>query len=641
MQLVERITEDFNEYSTYVNEHRAIPHYFDGLKPVQRRVLYSAHLLKLSPDKNYKKVSSIVGSTMLLHPHGDASIAGALVKMAQTFATNYPLIEGRGNYGSLDEPPAAARYIEAKLTPLSQLSLDKLGKNVIPMSSSFDGEAEEPDFLCPPAPLLLINGAMGIGVGMATNVPSHCLSDICDGLIALVEEPNLKTEELIPYIKGPDFPSGCEVVNSSEFSKIYMNNGSFRLRAKFSFEGKILTIENFPQGISASKVEQQIYKAQENGDLFEIMEVINTTSKQEQLTLKLRKDDEEQIIKSLCAYTDCESTTPFNLRAIEETPRTFTLKDYLFKWLEKFKNITTKELQFDYNKLQSRKEVLEGLIKAIANIDEIIEIIKKSNDKSNARENLIEFGFSELQANASLDIRLSRLTKLQHIELETELQKVQTELSKLNELLTNPTTFKQHIINHFTDTKKLSKPRKTKISNNIFPKVIKQKSDKFYITDHTNYIKIHEATPKGKHLMGDSKHPIYVLHENKTTPIKNTKETVISNTHLIISGDAPIYHISTDGYVKKTDPKELQTSRSSIATKQDVLTALQGTEKYMLFATKTGKQAQIPLENIAQTKRGAKGVIGIKLEGEELKSVKLISSPEKEMPVKRPAKLQE
>ena len=640
MYLEKQITKNFSEYADYVNHERAIADLFDGQKPVARRILYTMYKLKLFPDGQTKKSSNVVGSTMLYHPHGDASIYGALVRMTQDFSNKVPLVIGRGAFGNLDNEPAAMRYTEVKLSEIGNSLVELLPKKLVPMIDNFDGTEKEPDFLPAQFPILLVNGSSGIGVGMSANIPSHNLSEVIDATIALVKNDELTSQDLLSYIKGPDFNSSCSVVNQSDFKAIYGNGkGSFRLRAKFTFSGNELIISNFPYKVAASKIEEQISK-ETNPDF---VSIVNTTAKIEELRITLRKGfDQQEIVRWLSRNTSCETTFPMEFRCIHPStnkPQIFTLKDYLWTWLKHYKLLVRADLHAENTKAGLRLNIVEGLLKAIKSIDEIITTIKQSENRTMAKKAIMEMGFNEDQAVAILGIRLVSLTKIDGIELEKEKEKLISQIEELESLLSDEKKFNLYVEGLLTRFKKIDNKRQSPIEDSVFPKVIKQKSSKFYITNHQTYIKIHEEVPKGKHIVGDQSNPIYVLHDNFTSPIKNTKEMVVSNVHCIIDSDADVFHVSKDGYIKRTVVSELKSSRKAIATKQDVFTAFQANSGYILITTKSNKQVQFNLDEVKATGRGAKGVIAIKLGSEQISKVEVISAPLKNVKTKRAEQL--
>ena len=635
IKLEDQIIEDFTAYSTYVNEERAIPHLYDSLKPVARRVLYVMWKMKLTPDKQTKKCANIVGSTMAYHPHADSGIYGALVRLAQPFSVKVPLIYGQGNFGTEELGPAASRYTEAKLSDLGFALTAKLNKKIVPMHPNYDGTEEEPEFLFAPVPLLLNTGALGIGVGMRTSIPSHNLDEIIQATIHLIKNPNATTEDLLKFIKGPDFPSGCSVVNQEDFVSIYKKGkGSFLLRSTFEFSGNTLVIKNLPMYTIASKIEEQIYKAKENGELKQITKVINTTAQSQELTLQLKsKYDAEELIRNLCSLTDVERSFSMDLRAVDNgSPRSFTLLSYLRRWIEIHEQLTRKELQLELEDVNYKLEIAQGLRKALIDIDTIIETIKKSDNRSAAKLALQKLEFTENQANAILDIKLSRLTKLEAIELDKQIEDLLVNQNFLLKLLHNTEEFKSYVIDKMKLFLGYDKPRQSKIENTRFPKVVKVKQDRFYLTFSQGTVRITEEIPKVKHLAGSSTSPVFLLEDNFIIPVRNMKETVYTNIRGILE-DKDVFHFSADGYVKRTAASELQVTRKAKITSQEsVIAILQAHNGYALITTKSGKQVQFDLHTVPHTKRGAKGVIAVKLGNEQIEKVELIAKPLKHVP---------
>ena len=636
MKLENKITENFSEYANYVNYERAIPHLYDGLKPVARRILYVMWKMKLLNKNQTKKSSNIVGQTMVYHPHGDASIYAALVRLTQDFSNNLPLIQGRGNFGSLDNDPAAMRYTEAKLSATGESLVKMLGQDLVDFRPNFDGTETEPIFLLPEFPLLLVNGAMGIGVGMSVNIPGHNLNEIIDATIACYQNKITQAKDLLTYISGPDFNCGCAVVNKEDFEHIYnKGKGSFKLRAQFNFSQGELVITNFPFKVSASKIEMQLAELTN----LDILSVINTTSNKEELRIRIKRNiNQEEFIRWLCANTSCEVAFPMELRAIDpatETPMLFSFHDFLKKWLMQYIKLLTKDINQKLTQLKRKLEITIGLIKAIKHIDEIIATIKQSDNRIAAKQAIIDMGFSDIQAEAILNIRLSKLTKLDAIELNKEEKNLQSKIDDLNLLLSNQQAFDEYVVNRLSEQKKYGQKRRSQIINAVFPKIVKRKSDKFYVTTHSNYVKIHEEIPRGKYITGDRNNPIYVLHDNYITPIKNANETIITNVHTILENDDDIFHVSVDGLITRTKIENIKTTRKAKAANQEVFTAFQAQKGYVLITTKTGKKVQFNLNQIKPTGRNTKGVIAVKLGKEQLQSIRVISTPEDNVKTQR------
>lgn len=465
---------------------------------------------------------------------------------------------------------------------------------------------------------------------MAVSIPPHNLDEIIKATIHLIEHPEASTQDLLRFIKGPDFPSGCAVVNQEDFLGIYQKGkGSFILRANFEFTGNILVIKNLPMYSIAAKIEGQIYQAKQEGFFKEIMKVVNTTAQSQQLTIQLKsKYDADELVRALCKMTDAERSMHLDLRAVDKgKPQAYTILSYLRRWIDIHVKLNKKELQLILDEVNYKLEVTEGLRKALLHIDEIITLIKASADKSAARQALQKIGFSEIQANAILDIKLSRLTKLEAVELDKQIVELKEKVDYLTELLTRPEVLKAYIIKNLQNFLGYDKPRLSVIENTKFPKIIKVKQEIYYATYAQGVVKVTETMPKTKHFIISTKTPLFLLSDTNVIPVKNNNDAVYANVHGILS-DTDVFHFSTDGYVKRTKPEEFQVARKAKAVNQkEVHTVLQTNEGYALLTTKTGKQVQFDLAEVPYSKRGAKGVIAAKLENEKIEKIELIKAP--------------
>lgn len=428
-------------YSEYVILDRALPRVEDGLKPCQRRILYSMFESGLTPDKPYKKCATIVGDVLgKYHPHGDTSVYDALVRMAQDFSINIPLIQGQGNFGSVDGDKAAAyRYTEARLSPLALELMRDLDKDTVKFSLNFSDERKEPDYLPGRFPNLLVNGATGIAVGLATNIPPHNLGEIIDATCALIDNPKIETEEIMQYVLGPDFPTGGIVSAGKDMLEAYKTGrGKVTIRAKFHKEelpnGKVnIVITELPYQVNKAMFLMHIMEVKEKvkGALNDIVEVNDESDKQGmRAVITCKKDaDVETIIGLLLKHTEMEQSFNFNMVAIAGgKPKLMGILDILKYYVNFQVNVIYNRTKFDYEKAVARAHILEGLIVAIKNIDEVIKIIKGSSSTSEAKTALMErFLLSEVQTTAILDMKLSRLTHLEVNKIEEEL----VELKKL------------------------------------------------------------------------------------------------------------------------------------------------------------------------------------------------------------------
>ncbi len=486
--LEEVMHESIMPYAEYVILERALPRVEDGLKPVQRRILYTMHELGLTPEKPHRKSARIVGDTLgKYHPHGDTSVYDAMVRMAQDFAMRAPLVDGHGNFGSMDGDSAAAmRYTEVRMAPLSIELLRDIAKDTVNYSLNFDDTLKEPDVLPGRFPNLLVNGASGIAVGLATNIPPHNLGEVIDGVILQMENPNVSLEELLTIIKGPDFPTGGAIIGRDEIRRAYeTGRGKIILRAKVDIENvaggkKLLVIKEIPYQVNKSNLLGKILKLSEEkkGLLTGIVDIRDESDRNGiRAVIEIKRDaDAEKILNYLYKYSDLQVTFGVNMVAIADgKPQQLGLKDIIAYYIQHQKDVVTRRTRYDLEKAKAREHILEGLIIAIQNIDRVISIIRESKNPSIARENLImEFKLTEIQAQAILDMRLSRLTNLEVISLEREYREIKKTIEKLESILGSEKLLVRLIKKELMDIKKkYSDPRRTVIVEDSSEAVIK------------------------------------------------------------------------------------------------------------------------------------------------------------------------
>jgi len=447
---MEKIMHDsMMPYAEYVIMERALPRVEDGLKPVQRRILYTMYELTLTPDKPYKKSARIVGDALgKYHPHGDTSVYDAMVRMAQDFNMRYPLVDGHGNFGSIDGDSAAAmRYTEARMTPLALELLRDLEKNTVSFSLNFDDSLKEPDVLPGRYPNLLVNGCSGIAVGLATNIPPHNLGEVIDGVIAVIDNPGITIDELNKIIPGPDFPTGGIIIGIDEIKKAYLTGkGKILLRAKVEIENlsggkKQLVITELPYQVNKAALLEKILRLSEEkkGVLTGISDIRDESDRNGiRAVIEIKKDcDANKILNYLYKYSDLQLTFGINMVAIADgKPRQLGLKAILEYYIKHQKQVVTKRTKYELERAETRAHILEGLIIAINNIDRVISIIRKSKNPNEARINLMkEFSLTETQAQAILDMRLQKLTNLEAVSLENEYTQVKKTIEKLRAIL--------------------------------------------------------------------------------------------------------------------------------------------------------------------------------------------------------------
>ena len=432
IHLTDTMKTSFISYAMAVIINRALPDVRDGLKPVHRRILYSMDELGLQPDKPYRKSARIVGDCLgKYHPHGDSSVYDAMVRLAQDFSTRYPLVEGHGNFGSVDGDGAAAmRYTEAKLSKMATEMMADIDKGTVDFMPNFDETLMQPTVLPSRYPNILVNGSGGIAVGMATNIPPHNLGETIDGLCALIDNPDITSEELMAYIPGPDFPTGGIIMGLSGISSAYRTGrGRIIVRARAEIEpmanGKSrIIVTEIPYQVNKARLVERIAELVHEKRVDGITDLRDETDRTGmRIVIELKKDvNGSVVLNQLYKHTDLQATFGvINLMLVDGEPKVLPLRDILYYYLEHQKQVVTRRTQFDLDRAKERLHILEGLIIALDNIDEIVELIKKSANAAEAKEKLIaRFGLSDRQSQAILDMRLQRLTGLERDKIIEE-----------------------------------------------------------------------------------------------------------------------------------------------------------------------------------------------------------------------------
>jgi topoisomerase IV subunit A len=444
LPLKEFAEKAYLDYSMYVILDRALPHIVDGLKPVQRRIVYAMSELGLNALAKYKKSARTVGDVLgKFHPHGDSACYEAMVLMAQDFSYRYPLIDGQGNWGSPDDPKsfAAMRYTESRLTAYAQTLLSELGQGTVDWSDNFDGTLKEPVILPARLPNLLLNGTMGIAVGMATDIPPHNLVEVAGACIHLLDKPDAPLEKLLEYIKGPDYPTEAEIITpADEIQKMYTSGGgSVKMRAKYNEEDGNIVITALPYQVSGSKLQEQI-AAQMLAKKLPMIEDMRDESDHENPTRlvlmpKSKRINIDEVMSHLFATTDLEKSYRVNMNMIglDGRPRVKDLREILVEWLTFRTETVRKRLQYRLDKVLARLHVLEGLLIAFLNIDEVIAIIRFED---NPKQVMIErFGITDIQAEAILELKLRHLAKLEEIKIKGEQAELEQERAQLEATL--------------------------------------------------------------------------------------------------------------------------------------------------------------------------------------------------------------
>ncbi|NWK72704.1 DNA topoisomerase IV subunit A [Acinetobacter sp. SwsAc6] len=657
-------------YAMYVIMDRALPHISDGLKPVQRRIVYAMSELGLKPTGKPKKSARTVGDVLgKYHPHGDLACYEAMVLMAQPFSYRYPFIEGQGNWGSPDDPKsfAAMRYTEAKLSAYSDLLLSELGQGTCDWQDNFDGSMKEPVNLPARVPNILLNGTTGIAVGMATDIPPHNLREVVKGTIALIRNPNLTDEKVAEYIPAPDLPTKAEIITSpDELLKIQITGrGSYRTRAVYTIDKNEIVITELPYQVSGSKVISQIADQMQAkklplvSDLRDESDHANPT----RLVIVLRSNriDAEAVMSHLFATTDLESSYRVNMNMIgaDGRPQVKSIRRILLEWIEIRKTTVTRRLQYHLNKIEKRLHILGGLIVAYLNIDEVIRIIREEDQPKPV---LMErFGIDEIQAEAILELKLRHLAKLEEMEMRREQEELEARAAIIREQLANPESLKSLIINELKDdAKKFGDDRRSPIVQREDSHAINEqdmmpadpvtvvlseagwiRSAKGHDVDAEN-LNFRAGDQYLSHAQGKSNQRVYVLDESgrsyalaiNTLPSARGLGEPLSSKLSPASGvgfkqvfmaedDAELLALSNKGYGFKTQAKNLDTNAKAgkaFLTLSDDANPLplHAIEQYTHLAllSSAGRLLLIDLQDLPSLNKG-KGNKLIQLEGKD------------------------
>ncbi len=439
--------ESYIDYAMSVIVSRALPDVRDGLKPVQRRILYAMYDMGVRSDTKFRKSAAVTGEVLgKFHPHGDSSVYGALVRMAQDFSLRYPLVKGQGNFGSVDgDPPAAQRYTESKLSKIGEELLKDIDRDTVAWADNYDATRKEPTVLPSPLPNLLLNGSTGIAVGMATNIPPHNLKEVCEALIYLIDNPKAETEDLFQFIKGPDFPTKGIIYNKKDILSAYsQGKGSFLMRGRVDIvereKGYQLVITEIPYQTDKSVLVTQLANLVQSKKIEGVKDIRDESDKDGmRIAIDLQKGVvPKKILNSLYKHTDVQKMYHLNMLALVNgiEPRVLSLKDVLDSYILHKQEVVVRRTKFDLDKAKERAHILEGISKALDKIDAVIETIRKSKDKDEAKENLVKkFKLTPIQAEAILEIKLHQLAKLEKQKIEDELAEKLKEIKDLLKIL--------------------------------------------------------------------------------------------------------------------------------------------------------------------------------------------------------------
>jgi len=680
-EINEEMKTAYISYAMSVIVSRALPDVRDGLKPVHRRILYSMHEDGITSDKPYRKCANTVGSVLgRYHPHGDASVYDAMVRMAQDFSMRYMLIDGHGNFGSTDGDPAAAmRYTEARMAKIAEAMLADIEKNTVDFMPNYDDRLQEPTVLPSRIPALLVNGSSGIAVGMATNIPPHNLVEVCNGIIKVIDEPELSDDELMKIIKGPDFPTGATILGREGIKQAYTTGrGKVIVRAETEIEemsnGKQrIIVSSLPYQVNKSKLIENIANLVKDKKIEGIAEIRDESDRIDKcrVVIELKRDARAQVILNLLfKHTQMQDTFGVILLAlVDGEPKVLTLRQCLDEYIKHRKEVILRRTKFELDKAEARAHILEGLLIAIDNIDEVIKIIRESYD--DAKERLMErFKLSDIQAQAILDMQLKRLSGLQREKLEEEYAELMKLIAHLKEILANEKLVYDIIKEELTEIKeKYGDERLTKIvaAEGEFEveDLIKEEQTVISLT-HFGYIKrmpvdTYKSQKRGgkgitgmttreedfvKQIFTASTHDTILFFTNKGKMYRlrgfevpeagrTAKGTAIVNLLNVEAGEKvsammPIQNFADgkyiimstkNGLVKKTALKEYDSSRKTgllgINLKEDdelIDVRLTDGEDNLVLVTKKGLCITFDEKDVRPVGRVSQGVIGIRLD---------------------------
>ena len=688
VKIEDTLAKSYLEYSMSVIVGRALPDVRDGLKPVHRRILYAMYKMGITSSSPYKKSARIVGDVIgKYHPHGDSAVYEALVRMAQDFSMREPLIDGQGNFGSIDGDNAAAmRYTEARLTKIAEELLRDIDKDTVDFVPNYDGSETEPVVLPARFPNLLVNGSSGIAVGMATNIPPHNLSELLDALIYMIDNKDAKLEDILQFVKGPDFPTGGIIYGKSGILDAYKTGrGSIKIRAKHHIEHKgnrdVIVIDELPYQVNKAKLIEKISDLVKEKILDGISEVRDESDREGiRVVIGLKKDAMSEIIlNNLYKHTQMQVSFGINMLAIiDKEPKLFNLMEILNTFIKFRKTVVIRRTIYELEAAKKRAHILEGLLIALANIDEVVELIKKSDTTKDAREKLMKkFDLSEVQAQAILDMKLSRLTSLEIEKLEKEYGELMEKIAYLNSILKEESVLNNVIKEEFKEIQqKYSSKRLTEITDaedDIDIEDLIPNEEMVVTITHRGYVKRvplktyerQNRGGKGKKALttyeDDFIEDFYIAKAHDTLMIITNKgqlhwlkvykipegsrtskgkaivnlinldkdekiQTIIKTSDFDPSKSLAFF--TKEGIVKRTNLSEFKNIRSTgvraitIDESDELVTAkiVKPEDKYLFIATKKGMAIRFPVDSVREMGRSARGVKGItfKIEGDEV-----------------------
>jgi len=644
----EELSESYINYSMSVILGRALPDVRDGMKPVHRRILFGMRELKVWHNTPFKKSARIVGDVMgKYHPHGDAAIYNTMVRMAQDFSMRYPLVDPQGNFGSIDnDPPAAPRYTEARLSKIAEELLADLDKNTVNMRLNFDETMYEPEVLPSALPNLLMNGASGIAVGMATNIPPHNLDELVDGLVALIDDPEIDIPGLMQYIKGPDFPTGGKILGKEILREVYENgSGSIQVEGIYEIEEDRIIITEIPYGVCKATMIQQIaeyFKKLEKKMIKDIRDESDRRGMRVVIEIA-RNSNPRVVLNHILKHSSLRTTFPANMRVIDakKRPRIMNLKQLLTAFLEHRYEVVRRRSEYELAAASKRAHIVEGLIRAVRSIDTTVDIIRHSKNQQDATNNLMEaLEVSEEQAKAILDLRLGRLTNIEIGNLRDEMSQLNATISRLKTLLSESDNIHQEEKKNLLELKeKYSSPRRTIIHKSRAETVdiedlVVEEEIVITITNRGYILQSPLDAYRNQNRGGRGAKGIRTREEDFVKHIMVTSK--LSNTFFVSStGKAyTLKNYEVEPSTKGTKGKHIMTYLK-LNEGEVIRTVLKigkdfSEEFDVVFITAKGKIKRTSLKDFARS--GTSGVIGIKVEdGDRVVDAILVDSADENL----------
>lgn len=701
VSIEETLTKSYLEYSMSVIVGRALPDVRDGLKPVHRRILYAMYKMGITSNSAYKKSARIVGDVIgKYHPHGDSAVYEALVRMAQDFSMRIPLIDGQGNFGSIDGDSAAAmRYTEARLTKIAEELLKDIDKDTVDFIPNYDGSEKEPVVLPARFPNLLVNGSSGIAVGMATNIPPHNLTELIDAILYMIDNKDATIEDILKFVKGPDFPTGGIIFGKSGIIEAYKSGrGTIKIRAKYHIEHKgkkeIIVIDELPFQVNKSKLIEKISELVKDKIIDGISEIRDESDREGiRVIIELKKDAMSEIIlNNLYKHTQMQVSFGINMLGIyNREPKLFNLFELLDIFIKHRKTVVIRRTIYELEEAKKRAHILRGLLVALANIDEVVEIIKKSENVKEAKENLINrFKLTQIQAQAILDMKLARLTSLEVEKLEKEYEELMKKIEYLNSILKEESVLESVIKDELIEIKEKYKTKRlTEIEDDYDDIDIEDliPNEEMVVTiTHRGYVKRvplksyerQNRGGKGKKALtvyeDDFIEDFYVANSHDTLMIITNKgqlhwlkvykipegsrtskgkaivnlinldkdekiKTIIKTTDF--DENKSLAFFTKNGIVKRTNLSEFKNIRSNgvkaitIDEGDELVTAtiVESDDNEFFIVTKKGMAIRFPIISVREMGRAARGVSGIKfkIENDEVVGALTLKNEEEEI----------